>query len=222
MPSQEQIDQRLQLLAAHRGTLAARLNQQALLGVAHTPPEVVHDIRQARADIQRIKDILRGWSIAVEDHPDDRSPDEAPRKRLFISYKRDADPDEPIALQIAQAFRAHHDVFIDQDMPVGVPWAGRIEAELRRSDFLITLLSERSIHSEMVKGEIETARRLAQAQGGRPALLPVRLAYREPFQYPLSAYLDQINWAFWGGPEDTPRLVAALERAVAGGDLACP
>jgi hypothetical protein len=71
----------------------------------------------------------------------------------------------------------------------------------------------------MLKGEIEKAHHLARAQSGRPVILPVRLNYREPFQYPLSAYLDQINWAFWSSPADTPRLVEELRRAVAGNEL---
>jgi len=71
----------------------------------------------------------------------------------------------------------------------------------------------------MVEAEIATAHRLAQTQGGRPAILPVRLNHREPFQYPLSAYLDHINWAFWHGPEDTTRLIGELMGAVSGGHL---
>jgi hypothetical protein len=219
MASPEQIEQQQQLLEAHRATLAARLNQQALLGVAHTPPEVIHDIREARASIERIKDTLRDWGVAIEDHPDDESPEGARRKRIFISYKRNATPDEPLAMLLVEALRAKHDVFIDQAMPIGADWVKRIDSELRRADFLITLLSETAIHSEMLKGEIETAHREASLQGGRPALLPVRVAYREPFQYPLSAYLDKLNWAYWGDQKDTPRLLAELERAFAGGDL---
>ena len=139
--------------------------------------------------------------------------------RIFISYKRNVEPDEPVALQVFEALSQYHDVFIDQTILIGTSWAERIEAELRRSDFLITLLSAESIHSEMVLGEIETAHRLAKEQEGRPAILPVRLAYREPFQYPLSAYLNPINWALWQSYEDTPRLIGELMQAISGGVL---
>jgi hypothetical protein len=47
----------------------------------------------------------------------------------------------------------------------------------------------------------------------------VRLGYREPFQYPLSAYLDDINWAFWQSEGNTPRLIAELTQAISGGEL---
>jgi hypothetical protein len=141
------------------------------------------------------------------------------RSHIFISYKRNVEPDESVALKIFDALSQDHDIFFDQIMLVGTTWAQRIEAELRRSDFLISLLSAESVHSEMVLGEIETAHRLAQEQSGRPAILPVRLAYREHFQYPLSAYLNPINWSFWKGHEDTPRLIEELLRAISGGTL---
>lgn len=140
------------------------------------------------------------------------------RSRIFISYKRGTAPDEAVAMAIFEALRDHHDVFIDQTMLVGTHWAERIEAELRQSDFLISLLTQSSVNSEMVKGEIETAYHLGKQQG-KPLILPVRLAYSEPFTYPLSAYLNGINWAFWESPADTPRLVQELMQAIAGNTL---
>jgi hypothetical protein len=118
------------------------------------------------------------------------------KKRIFISYKCNSDPDELVALQLFRALGQQYEVFIDQTMVIGTLWAQRIEAEIRSSDFLVTLLSAHSVQSEMVQAEIETAHRLGKEQG-RPIILPIRLAYREPFQYPLSAYLNQISWAFW-------------------------
>ena len=153
--------------------------------------------------------------IVEEEKPSGRLGD---RSRLFISYKRGVEPDEPVALEIFQALRQDHDVFIDQTMPVGTRWAERIEAEIRRSDFLITLLSAESVHSEMVRGEIETAHQLCQAQG-KPRILPIRLGYRDPFAYPLSQYLNGINWAFWERPADTDRLIQELRQAIAGQPL---
>jgi len=140
-------------------------------------------------------------------------------KRIFISYKRNIEPDEPIALQIFQALRQQHEVFIDQTMPIGTRWAEYIEAAIRQADFLIVLLSAQSIHSEMVEAEISLAHDLAKEQGGRPVILPMRLAYREPFQYPLSAYLNHINWSFWQNAEDTQRLIDELMQAISGGGL---
>lgn len=142
---------------------------------------------------------------------------------IFVSYKRDAEPDVPVATQVYEALGEQHHMFIDTAMGVGVPWAKRIEEELRRSDYLIIFLSAESVHSEMVLAEVETAHRLAkerEAKGEerRPVILPVRLAYREPFKYPLSAYLNPINWAFWEG--DTDSLIKELEEAISGQELA--
>lgn len=137
------------------------------------------------------------------------------RPRLFISYKRGVEPDEPVALEIFRALNQDYEVFIDQTMTVGTRWAERIEAEIRQSDFLITFLSAHSVHSEMVLGEIETAHRLSKEQG-KPTILPIRLGYRDPFAYPISAYLNGINWAFWDGPIDTPRLLEELRQAIVG------
>src|ERR1044071_728145 len=140
--------------------------------------------------------------------------------RIFISYKRDTEPDVPVARQICNTLRQEgHEVFIDRDLTVGARWAERIEDEMRRSDFLITLLSEHSVHSEMVRGEGEMAYNFGQRPEGRPRILPVRLAYREPFANPLSAWLNPINWALWDSPDDTPRLLDELLLAIAGGAL---
>lgn len=70
-PSQEDVDEQRELLEAHRRTLAVYLRRQATLGSAHTPPEVFHGIREARAAIQRIKATLQGWGAPIADHPDD-------------------------------------------------------------------------------------------------------------------------------------------------------
>ncbi len=140
------------------------------------------------------------------------------RSRIFISYKRGKVPDEAVAMEVFQALRQFHEVFIDQTMVVGTHWAKRIETELRRSDFLISLLTQDSVNSEMVQGEIETAHHLSKQQG-KPVILPVRLAYRDPFTYPLSAYLNGINWAFWESSADTPRLIQELMQAIAGDTL---
>ena len=130
--------------------------------------------------------------------------------RIFISYKR-TEPDASVSQEIYRTLVGDgHDVFIDVTMPPGMKWAERIEEQLRTTDILVALLSEKSVQSEMAIGEIGTVYRLNKK------ILPVRLAFREPFKYPLSAWLDPINWAFWDGPQDTLRLINELRRAIAG------
>ena len=148
-----------------------------------------------------------------------RVEDNSSTPRIFLSYKRNAEPDHSVAMQVYEALCQQYDIFIDQNMSVGERWVERILAELQEADFLITLLSAHSIQSEMVQEELQTAHNLAKQKGGRPKILPVRLAYRKAFQYPLSEYLDSINWAFWQSEEDTPRIIDELKKAISGTDL---
>jgi hypothetical protein len=215
MPGQDEIADQQNLLTTYRRTLARALSQPSPDSAA---------IHETRGQIQRIKAMLRSWGVPVEDRAGDEASAVAPaaparRARIFISYKRDVEPDVGVAMQVFKALQHYHDVFIDRTMLVGTLWAQQIETELRRADYLISFLSTHSVHSEMVTEEITTAYHLAKLQGGRPAILPVRVAYRQPFQYPLSVYLDPINWAAWDDPQDMPRLIDELLQAIAGGML---
>jgi hypothetical protein len=138
--------------------------------------------------------------------------------KIFISYKRSITPDAPVATAVFEALRQDHDVFMDTTIQIGEKWADRIQAAIKESDYLIIFLSENSVHSEMVIAEIETAHHHGKAYG-KPAILPVRLAYTEPLVYPISAYLNPLQWALWDGDADTPRLITELQRAVSGGSL---
>lgn len=71
MASEEEIADQQQLLTTYRRTIARYLKQVAQLGEAHTPPGVFEGIRESRDNIHRIKIILRGWGVAVDQHPDD-------------------------------------------------------------------------------------------------------------------------------------------------------
>ncbi len=141
------------------------------------------------------------------------------RCNLYLSYQRDVDPDQALAMELYSSLAKYHDVFIDQTMPAGTDWVERVETALRDADFLIILLSEHSVHNEMVVGELEMTHRLAQEQGAPANVLPVRVAYHDPFNYPLSLYLNDINWAYWDTAQDTPRLIAQLMEAIAGEGL---
>jgi hypothetical protein len=71
MASHEEIAEQQKRLTTNRRTLAHYLGQQASLGAAFAPPAVANGIDEARSNIRRIKRILRGWNVRVEDHPDD-------------------------------------------------------------------------------------------------------------------------------------------------------
>ncbi|MHC5824037.1 MAG: toll/interleukin-1 receptor domain-containing protein [Nostoc sp.] len=97
-------------------------------------------------------------------------------KRIFISYKRNASPDEPVALQVFQALSPQHKVFIDQTMSVGTRWAECIEAEIRQADFLIIFLSALSIcqyrqHGEAVESQGATVTNSPMTQNQKSRLM---------------------------------------------------
>lgn len=138
--------------------------------------------------------------------------------KIFISYKRNVTPDTPVATAVFEALRHNHEVFIDKIIQVGEKWAERIQNAIKESDYLIIFLSENSVHSEMVIAEIETAHHFGKDHD-KPAILPVRLAYNELLTYPISAYLNPLQWALWNSESDTPRLIEELQRAVSGGSL---
>jgi Complex I intermediate-associated protein 30 (CIA30) len=71
MPTEEDIVNQRKLLQAHRETLTVYIHQRARIGDLSVSPAVIHGISTARAEIQRIKDILRSWNQDVEDLPDD-------------------------------------------------------------------------------------------------------------------------------------------------------
>jgi len=138
--------------------------------------------------------------------------------KVFISYKRNVEPDTPVATAIYESLRQDHDVFIDTTIQVGEKWAERIQKAIKESDYLIVFLSGFSVNSEMVIAEIETAYHHGKTYG-KPAILPVRLNFAEPLVYPLSAYLNPLQWALWDKDVDTPKLIAELKQAVSGGEL---
>jgi hypothetical protein len=60
-----------ELLRIHRTTLRAYLAQKAQLEPGQAPPLVLNSIHHARNEIQRIKGILRGYGVAVDDLPEE-------------------------------------------------------------------------------------------------------------------------------------------------------
>jgi hypothetical protein len=136
--------------------------------------------------------------------------------RVFLSYKRNVEPDGTLARSVVDALSgAGHHVFIDQRLAVGQAWAEEIEKQVRQSDYLIVFLTSESSRSEMVRGEIEIARHHA-AIDGAPRILPVRVAFNGPLPYPLNAYLDKIQYAMWSNASDTPRLLEELQAVLSG------
>jgi TIR domain len=54
--------------------------------------------------------------------------------KVFISYKRNVEPDEPFALALFKHLQTGHQPFIDLEILVGEAWAARIKQEIENAD----------------------------------------------------------------------------------------
>jgi hypothetical protein len=135
--------------------------------------------------------------------------------RIFISYKRNNDPDVRLAGLLKSRFvRKGHEVFIDTEIRIGTDWPKIIDAELAKADFVVALLSPEAVTSEMIAAEIAKARALKKARG-KPVILPVRVANEGAFPYDLAGYLDRVQTAFWRSGNDDSPLARTLLAAIA-------
>ena len=134
--------------------------------------------------------------------------------KLFIAYKRAAQQDADLAIYLHDALkRSGHTVFIDQGMRSGEEWLDRIDAEIKAADYLILLLSEESIDSEMVRSEIYRANEYQKEQG-KPQLLPVRVTFEGMLPYAIAAFLNQKQYVTWQSPADNDKIVEAILQAI--------
>jgi hypothetical protein len=99
MPSQEEIEEQQKLLETNRRTLHIYLHQRDELGSAYAPPGTIHGIRNARANIARIKGILRGWGVEVPEHPDDEETRAPQPAQAFTEQKTPVDNAPSSSLQ---------------------------------------------------------------------------------------------------------------------------
>jgi hypothetical protein len=131
-------------------------------------------------------------------------------QRYFISYRRSAANDNRLAHFLHDRLRAvGHETFIDVGMPVGTDWSAEIDRRIDWCDALVVLLSEHSIQSEMVQGEVRRAHQRRRLDGC-PRILPVRVAYHGPLDYELDSYLGRLQYARWEGKDDDEQVLAAI------------
>lgn len=134
--------------------------------------------------------------------------------KLFVSYKRNIPSDSKLAEFLCQGFRtAGHEVFIDVTMVVGTDWVDEIARRIDWCDYLVVLLSEPAVQSEMVQAEVRLAHQNRRSDG-KPAILPIRVNYGGPLGYELDAYLSRIQFVTWAGSQDSARVLAKLREAI--------
>jgi hypothetical protein len=136
--------------------------------------------------------------------------------RYFLSYRRSAQADARLAGFLADGLRAAGcEVFIDIDMPVGIVWSEEIERRIAWSDYLVVLLSEDSVASEMVQGEVRCAHQ-AGKPGKKSKVLPVRVAYQGPLGYEMDSYIGKLQYVLWRNEVDDRATLGALLNAPSG------
>jgi hypothetical protein len=65
------IQHQYELLKIYRGNLAIDLQNQQHFAMGQIPPMLINSIYKSRTQIQRIKAILRGWGVVVDDLPEE-------------------------------------------------------------------------------------------------------------------------------------------------------
>jgi hypothetical protein len=141
-----------------------------------------------------------------------KTPPDRPR-RFFISYRRRAPLDSRLAAFLEKRLADDGcDVFVDVSMPVGIDWSAEIGRRIEWCDYLVVLLSEGSISSEMVQAEVRRAHHASRAEG-RSKILPVRVDYDGALGYELDGYLGKLQYVLWRGESDDQRIAEELLRA---------
>jgi hypothetical protein len=140
------------------------------------------------------------------------------RRRFFISYRRRATDDARLAkLLVDQLRAAGHDVFIDVDIPIGTDWSAEITRRVQWCEYLVVLLSEDSIDSEMVQGEIRLARHYRRDDGS-PHIFPIRIRYEGALDYELTSYIGRLQHILWKESADDSTVVCAVLAAAHKGE----
>jgi len=111
--------------------------------------------------------------------------------QAFISY-RHVSPDQDFAVELANFLQTQGvSCFRDTGIQIGADWVQTIESELRACQFLIVLLSQESIRSDMVRQEVKLAHQWNKR------ILPVRINYDGALPYDLASYLNRFQYKIW-------------------------
>ena len=170
---------------------------------------------------------LAAVAQAAQPEPDTK-PADAPVSgisglRVALLYKREVAEDERMLAAIERRLvQEGASVFIDRHLDVGLEWATEIERQIRGADAVLPLISEASIHSEMLSMELRIAHEAAQEQGGKPRILPVRMGYDGVLPQEMADILDPIQYALWESPDDDDDVIDQLLRGLAGQPMAAP
>ena len=162
-------------------------------------------------------------SARAQAAPSAAFPPVAARQKVVLLYKRRQLPDEDVLRTLEEQLRASgHDVFVDDHLKPGIAWATAIEEPIRQADAVIAIVSPKSLQSEMLTFEMETAHD-QQARTGKPIILPVRIgngegggenAQGDDVDGVIATLIQPLNQFQWRGHEDDQRLIVELLSAI--------
>lgn len=112
-----------------------------------------------------------------------------------------------------QAYFIIHDIsgLVDQDQSL------QVRKQIQNSDYIIPLLSQESLYSEMMLFELEIASKVSRTpNNNKPRIIPVRINNQLNFQYPLTEYLSNLTTLSWQSPEDDPNIYIGISSTIKG------
>jgi hypothetical protein len=152
---------------------------------------------------------------AVVDISARAAPNAAKPRTVTLLYRRNVSPDDHVLRILEDRLIEYgHTVFIDRHLKIGVQWASEINKRIREADAVIPLISMESLNSEMMVQEIETAYRAAKKTGGKPLLLPIRVAYEGALTNSVAPFLTGIQYFLWEDEKDDGPMLNEIAEAL--------
>ena len=138
------------------------------------------------------------------------------RGRVVVLFKRSVAQDEHVASCLERGLsEAGYDVVVDREASIGLEWARRVEETIREADFVVALLSELSVHSEMLAFELSTSRQASEQSGDdKPRVIPVRVCFEGAVPQELTFALEGAGAVSWNDEGDDPSLVSGVAAAL--------
>lgn len=148
------------------------------------------------------------------------APSVAPQKaKIFISYKRGADPDEALAKLLHNALlSAGCDPFYDQNLLPSVEWEKELDKKITGSDFFLLLLSHSSADSLHVSNELATAHEAANGtESGAPHIVTILVSgYRGLPRFAMRSVVRNFQQLTWNSDNDDAAVFDMLSGLISG------
>lgn len=155
--------------------------------------------------------------LVAELFPDEGVVEVSQKQRIFLCYARQQEPDQTLAIALAQALSQTHHVFFDQASSLQ-NWAQTIEQECQQADVFLSLLSEEASHNEVVLAQIRLAWERWQQQG-QPRMISIQLNELPALHQPLQSYVQEQVWLRWQDAQQTEGLLGQLQQLLQNGRL---